>query len=108
MTNASQSKVLRASSSVTVAKEKRASGGEQRSHLVAYRGRTSEREGLKKQKLRQADPTKRTLRVEPRGWELASYGDASVSLHSNFGCISVPCKRIEPEGIIGGERGRGE
>lgn len=55
-------KVLRAASSVTVAKEKRAGGGEQRSHLVAYRGRTSEREGLKKQKLRQADPTKRTLR----------------------------------------------
>jgi hypothetical protein len=69
-------KVLRASSNVTVAKEKmkRAGGGERCSHLVAYRGRTSEREGLKKQKLRQADPTKRTLRVEPRGRELASHG----------------------------------
>lgn len=48
---------------------KRAGGGERCSHLVAYRGRTNEREGLKKDKLRQADPTEKNA----EGWSLQAW-----------------------------------
>lgn len=68
---------------------KRAGGGERCSHLVAYRGRTSEREGLKREKRRQA------------GWSLETWIWPVTTAMYLLACIVIldaflfPCKRRE-------------
>lgn len=85
-------------------------GGEWCSHLVAYRGRTSER-GIEEAETTSSRPNEKNAEGWSREAGMASHGGASSSLHSSsgFGCISFfhANEQREPEGIIGGGRRRG-